>query len=537
MDHENLNESISISSIISRIETNRSFYGRFEIGPFAHGQGITVANMLRRTLLSELSGLAITAVEIKEASHEYMTLPGISESVQDIILNLKQLIFRSNFDLKQPEFGFLSIQGPAIIKASHFRLPSFIKCVDPNQYIATLAFNGQLNLKVQICQGKNYKFQTPLDLNWPGSGFLSSIHNSNSKQKSFYIKNNTRLSLTDNSKVASSQVFSQQPFVKEPDQGFNHQSEYVQQKYEVFLKHNEIKNKPLISKPINQKFNVSEYVANKSIRFEPDSIKQEKSVEKFINMNFLTMQRFANEGINTLYTVNPTTKNGSQLNKNFTNPTHIKNKSGLVKTEHVLNNLTVDLFPFFKDNSRLNFNSLNSSQAGGEIHRPGKSDIYKLPQNAFPNKAIGLSNFAPTTIKTKVNNNSSQSLYPNVRPLKKVIDSKTSALNDLNLMKNSNSEFPKEALLLNLDKKQALSIKEIENKLIKTDNILPVDAIFTPVTKVNYLICLDEKVKPFKEQILLEIWTNGSITPKTAIYKAADCILDLLLPLSKSAFR
>jgi DNA-directed RNA polymerase alpha subunit len=41
--------------------------GRFELGPFAPG-GLTVANSLRRSLLSQLTGTAIPLVEISGAS-------------------------------------------------------------------------------------------------------------------------------------------------------------------------------------------------------------------------------------------------------------------------------------------------------------------------------------------------------------------------------------------------------------------------------------------------------------------------------------
>ena len=93
-------EQVLLSCIESRIENNRSFYGRFQLGPFDLGQGLTVATALRRTLLSELTGIAITAVTIQGASHEYSTLHGVRESVLDILLNLKQIVFsRTEFPL------------------------------------------------------------------------------------------------------------------------------------------------------------------------------------------------------------------------------------------------------------------------------------------------------------------------------------------------------------------------------------------------------------------------------------------------------
>ena len=79
----------------SRIENNRSFYGSFSLGPFDAGQSITIANALRRTLLSELKGLAITSAEIEGAFHEYSTLPGVRDSILDILLNLKDIVLKS----------------------------------------------------------------------------------------------------------------------------------------------------------------------------------------------------------------------------------------------------------------------------------------------------------------------------------------------------------------------------------------------------------------------------------------------------------
>lgn len=149
-------ETIRFSCIESRIETNRSFYGRFQLGPFFSGQGLTVANALRRTLLSELSGLAILYVEIEGAAHEYSTLPGMKESVLDLLLSLKQLVFTSNFSVKEPQIGYLYFQGPGVVRASDLKLPSFLQIVDPDQYIATLSYDAVLKIRCIICQGKSY---------------------------------------------------------------------------------------------------------------------------------------------------------------------------------------------------------------------------------------------------------------------------------------------------------------------------------------------------------------------------------------------
>lgn len=193
-------EHLLLSCIESRVEKNRSFYGRFQLGPFDLGQGLTVATALRRTLLSELTGLAITAVAIQGASHEYSTLCGVRESVLDILLNLKQIVFSvvdpefesdsfsendqgsqpsfifeaednlvNNKILPESQIGFLKVCGPGIVKARDIKLPPSIQCVDPDQYIATLASNGTLEIRFIISDGKNYIIQTkaPLELSSP----------------------------------------------------------------------------------------------------------------------------------------------------------------------------------------------------------------------------------------------------------------------------------------------------------------------------------------------------------------------------------
>jgi DNA-directed RNA polymerase alpha subunit len=151
-----------ISCAKSRIETNRCFYGCFYLGPFDPGQSLTVANALRRTLLSELRGIAITSVEIEGALHEYSNLPGVRDSVLDILLNLKEIVLKKKNYLKffKTQVGYLRAQGPGIVTAADLLFPPFLQCVDPEQYIATLSEDGFLNMKFFINEGKNYHIQT-----------------------------------------------------------------------------------------------------------------------------------------------------------------------------------------------------------------------------------------------------------------------------------------------------------------------------------------------------------------------------------------
>jgi DNA-directed RNA polymerase alpha subunit len=155
-----------ISCKESRIEHNRSFYGSFSLGPFEGGQSLTIANALRRTLLSSLKGLAIISIQIEGVLHEYSSLPGVKDSVLDILLNLKEIQFNSKLPTRNlgplgPQIGYLRARGPGIIRASDLKLPPFIKLVDPEQYIATLAEDGFINMKFVISEGQNYILQKP----------------------------------------------------------------------------------------------------------------------------------------------------------------------------------------------------------------------------------------------------------------------------------------------------------------------------------------------------------------------------------------
>lgn len=155
-------QNLIFSCIESRIEDNQTLYGCFKLGPFCLNQGLTIANTLRRLLLSDLEGLSIIFVRIEGVKHEYSMLTGVKESVLEILTNLKQIQFKTHEALYKPQIAYLNIQGPKIISAGDINLPSKIECVDPAQYIATISSDGDLKIKFFICQGKRYCLQSSL---------------------------------------------------------------------------------------------------------------------------------------------------------------------------------------------------------------------------------------------------------------------------------------------------------------------------------------------------------------------------------------
>jgi DNA-directed RNA polymerase subunit alpha len=146
---------INIDCVESFVDNDRLHYGCFIIEPFFSGQALTVANALRRTLLSDLVGTAITAVRFNNIKHEFSPISGVREDVLEIMLNLKQVIFSSS--LLKPASAYLKVDGPSIVTASKLNFPNYIKLTNPDQYIATVFESSTFEMELIIEQGKGYK--------------------------------------------------------------------------------------------------------------------------------------------------------------------------------------------------------------------------------------------------------------------------------------------------------------------------------------------------------------------------------------------
>nr|YP_063586.1 RNA polymerase alpha subunit [Gracilaria tenuistipitata var. liui]Q6B8X4.1 RecName: Full=DNA-directed RNA polymerase subunit alpha; Short=PEP; AltName: Full=Plastid-encoded RNA polymerase subunit alpha; Short=RNA polymerase subunit alpha [Gracilaria tenuistipitata var. liui]AAT79661.1 RNA polymerase alpha subunit [Gracilaria tenuistipitata var. liui] len=144
-----------IECVESKTESNRQQYGRFILEPLNKGQGITLGNSLRRTILSDLQGAAIVAVRIAGINHEFSTITGVREDVLEILLNLKKVVLKSHSDT--PQIGRIRLQGPAIITTGLFEVPPEILIIDPQQYIATICNNTIFEMEFRIEKGSGYK--------------------------------------------------------------------------------------------------------------------------------------------------------------------------------------------------------------------------------------------------------------------------------------------------------------------------------------------------------------------------------------------
>nr|QHO64116.1 RNA polymerase subunit alpha [Lympha mucosa] len=144
-----------IECIESKAESARKQYGRFVLEPLKQGQGITIGNALRRTILSDLHGAAIVAVRIAGINHEFSTIAGVREDILEILLNLKEVVLKSYTD--KPQIGRVRLQGPAIITSGAFDVPSEVEIIDPRQYIATICNNTIFEMEFRIEYGRGYR--------------------------------------------------------------------------------------------------------------------------------------------------------------------------------------------------------------------------------------------------------------------------------------------------------------------------------------------------------------------------------------------
>ena len=131
--------------------------GRFELRPLEPGYGTTIGNALRRILLSSLEGFAISSIKISGVDHEFATIPGVIEGMQDIILNLKQVRLKRMVDGVDNETANITISGKSEFTAEDISkgLSSF-KVLNPELHICTLEPSVKLEISLTITKGRGF---------------------------------------------------------------------------------------------------------------------------------------------------------------------------------------------------------------------------------------------------------------------------------------------------------------------------------------------------------------------------------------------
>ena len=132
-------------------------FGRFEFRPLEPGYGTTIGNAMRRILLSSLEGCAITSIKIDGVRHEFDTIPGVIESVVDIILNLKQIRFKRMIEDADSEVASVTITGKQEFTAGDLsKSLSNFTILNPELHICSMEPSVEIRMDFRIGKGRGY---------------------------------------------------------------------------------------------------------------------------------------------------------------------------------------------------------------------------------------------------------------------------------------------------------------------------------------------------------------------------------------------
>ncbi len=142
------------SRVAPNTETATPTYSAFIAEPFERGFGHTIANSLRRILLSSLEGSAITRAKIAGVQHEFATIPGVVEDVTDICLNLKSLVVKNHsttsktIRIEKHERGVVT--GGDVITDDQ------VEVINKDLIIATMTDDVPLSIELNVENGRGY---------------------------------------------------------------------------------------------------------------------------------------------------------------------------------------------------------------------------------------------------------------------------------------------------------------------------------------------------------------------------------------------
>ena len=148
------NTSIQMPDSV-QVDLDGATRGHFTLTPLERGYGVTIGNALRRVLLSSLPGIAVTAIKIDGVQHEFSTIPGVTEDVADLILNLKGVRFKSR-ELGDGDIS-LVLRGPGNWTAADIQeATNDYEVLNPDHHVATLADDAELVVELRMGRGRGY---------------------------------------------------------------------------------------------------------------------------------------------------------------------------------------------------------------------------------------------------------------------------------------------------------------------------------------------------------------------------------------------
>ena len=123
--------------------------------PLEKGFGLTLGTALRRVLLSSLQGTAVVGVKIDGVLHEFGSIPGVKEDVLELILNIKQIVLKSN--VEHPRKLTLNVSGKSVVTAGMIETSSDVEVINKDLVLCHLDDTANLNMELFVENGKGYR--------------------------------------------------------------------------------------------------------------------------------------------------------------------------------------------------------------------------------------------------------------------------------------------------------------------------------------------------------------------------------------------
>ena len=131
--------------------------GKFIVEPLERGFGITLGNSLRRIMLSSLPGYAVTSIKIDGVLHEFSTIPGVTEDVTEIVLNVKGIIAKLHGNA--PKTVVIDVIGEQEVTAGDIKVDTDIEILNPAHHICTVGENERFYMELTFDHGRGYVSQ------------------------------------------------------------------------------------------------------------------------------------------------------------------------------------------------------------------------------------------------------------------------------------------------------------------------------------------------------------------------------------------
>ena len=507
--------NISFRCLESRIDTNDTLYGKFSISCVPSGQGNTFANALRRSLFSDLSGLAITHFCITsnpKLDYEFATLPGLTESLLDFSLNLKKIVLTGrltktpSFKLKQKpkryyenEEAFLTKPSAKVFAMEKNSIPAFHKVSSQELGLCASKYifdgsNTLVNSKTKFSISAKMRGAFNMSFTYPGGAKQDKKKISQNKKLTEQFFTDFKQEIEDLIKVL--------PNVKNVKQEIKDlEAKNLETKDLERLSLSNLSLAPIGFLKVKGPavLRACDLVLPPGVRcVNPNQYLGTLAADGALSIKFLIAagkgyctqdETFYDSLSQTNLLPKLSCTSGISQNSKFLMSTPDKNtpaKYSISNTHSMFTPLALGVVGKGK---------------GRSTNYPKKTRIPNVGVN-FLSRKVDYKSAWPTILRTS---------------------SKMSKIKSLT--------SKQEKIYCNLEKKSFVIKKNLSKKLTKKQFIwngeqnfypvLPLDATFTPISKVNFQIDVNRDREKNQENIIFEIWTNGSITPKRAIQESS----------------